>query len=72
MNREMGIRQEILRADNEQEIAVLLEEGKTFTYAASRTRHSWESAAQRRRIELAQNAKAAEAGKIQTRQHPGS
>lgn len=44
----LGLRQKILTATSEAEVAKLLEEGKTYEFASVKTRNSWKSAARRK------------------------
>jgi hypothetical protein len=43
-----GLRQKILFATSKDAIETLLEEGKTYEFAAKKTRNSWKSAARRK------------------------
>lgn len=42
-----GLRQRILAAASETEVAKLVEEGKTYEFSSRQTRNSWKSAARR-------------------------
>jgi hypothetical protein len=54
--RNVGIRQLIASARDENEIARLVKEGKAFTHASPKTRRQWEATADRRMRRLVDEA----------------